>query len=322
MSSPTSTTVFSIVLKDAGLIQVEGAEAAAFLHGQLSSDIANLASDQLRRSGYCTPKGRLLADFLVFMHPGADASSYWLQTDRRLVTALVKRLSMFVLRAKVKLADVSEHYQQIGLWGTDAPTLLRHAGCPVPEQVQRIVHQSGISVAKLEGERFLVIGPHEMLEKLTPLTQPGNIDAWNLADVLAGTARILPETQDLLVPQMINFESVAGVDFKKGCYPGQEIVARSQYRGVIKRRLQLAHTSLDSLGSVSIAPGTELFQVNDPAQPAGMVVLSSASPTEPNRIDLQIECKLDALESGEVHLGSVQGPVLKIDSLPYPLIEI
>jgi hypothetical protein len=121
---------------------------------------------------------------------------------------------------------------------------------------------------------------------------------------------------------MINFESVAGVDFKKGCYPGQEIVARSQYRGVIKRRLQLAHTSLDSLGSASIAPGAELFQVNDPAQPAGMVVLSSVSPIEPNKIDLQIECKLDALESGEIHLGSVQGPVLKIDSLPYPLIEI
>lgn len=313
MSSPTSTSVFSIVLKDAGLIQVEGAEAAAFLHGQLSSDIANLASDQLRRSGYCTPKGRLLADFLVFMHPGADAATYWLQTDRRLVTALVKRLSMFVLRAKVKLADVSEHYQQIGLWGTDAPTLLRHAGCPVPEQVQRIVHQSGISVAKLEGERFLVIGPHEMLEKLTPLTQSGNIDAWNLADVLAGTARILPETQDLLVPQMINFELVGGVDFRKGCYPGQEIVARAQYRGAVKRRMH--RVSIDSMQRPAI--GSELFSGSDGAA-VGTLVAVAQTPSK--NFEALAVVQLGSFDAGKsVHLIGPDGPALTLLDLPYSI---
>ena len=120
---------------------------------------------------------------------------------------------------------------------------------------------------------------------------------------------------------MINFESVAGVDFKKGCYPGQEIVARSQYRGVIKRRLQLAHI-LSNPEATPIAPGTELFLAKEPEQPAGMVVLSAQNPFEQGRIDFQIECKLDALETGEIHLGSVDGPVLKIDSLPYPLIDI
>ena len=139
---------------------------------------------------------------------------------------------------------------------------------------------------------------------------------------MSAIPRIVLATQEQFVPQMINFESVAGVDFKKGCYPGQEIVARSQYRGVIKRRLQLAHTSQDSLGSLLVAPGLELFHTNDPSQPAGMVVLASPSPADLNRIDLQVECKLEALESGEIHLGSAQGPVLKIDSLPYPLIEI
>ena len=120
---------------------------------------------------------------------------------------------------------------------------------------------------------------------------------------------------------MINFESVGGVDFKKGCYPGQEIVARSQYRGSIKRRLQLAHleSGPDEHG---ILPGTELFHQDDPDQPAGMVVLSSVNAEKPNWIDFQIECKLDALERGEIRLGSNQGPVLKIDTLPYPLLEI
>jgi folate-binding protein YgfZ len=139
---------------------------------------------------------------------------------------------------------------------------------------------------------------------------------------MSAIPRIVQATQEQFVPQMINFESVAGVDFKKGCYPGQEIVARSQYRGAIKRRLQLAHTAKNSLGEQSIAPGVELFHSGDPDQPAGMVVLSSYAPQDLNRIDFQIECKLEALESGEIHLGSTAGPVLKIDALPYPLIEI
>ena len=119
---------------------------------------------------------------------------------------------------------------------------------------------------------------------------------------------------------MINFESVGGVDFKKGCYPGQEIVARSQYRGVIKRRLCLGHISKDGIDTSM--PGTEIFHSDDANQPAGMVVLSAESSFESNRVDLQVECKLEALNSGEIRLGSVQGPVLKLDPLPYPLIEI
>jgi folate-binding protein YgfZ len=149
-----------------------------------------------------------------------------------------------------------------------------------------------------------------------------DLTQWNYLEVISAIPRIVQATQEQFVPQMINFESVAGVDFKKGCYPGQEIVARSQYRGVIKRRLQLAHTSKDALGNQSIEPGTELFHSNDPAQPAGMVVLSSPSSKEPNRIGFQLECKLEALENGEIHLGGIDGPVLKIDLLPYPLIEI
>jgi folate-binding Fe-S cluster repair protein YgfZ len=121
---------------------------------------------------------------------------------------------------------------------------------------------------------------------------------------------------------MINFESVAGVDFKKGCYPGQEIVARSQYRGAIKRRLQLAYFKSNALAADTAIPGTELFHSKDPSQPAGMVVLSARRTVDPERVDLQIECKLEALEGGEIHLGSIEGPVLKIDAIPYPLLEI
>ena len=146
--------------------------------------------------------------------------------------------------------------------------------------------------------------------------------AWGDLEVLSAIPRIVLATQEQFVPQMINFESVAGIDFKKGCYPGQEIVARSQYRGAIKRRLALAHAADTQDPLEQFEPGVEIFHSEDISQPAGMVVLSSLSSTHPNRIDLQIECKLEALEHGEILLGSADGPVLKIDPLPYPLIDI
>ena len=148
------------------------------------------------------------------------------------------------------------------------------------------------------------------------------MEQWNSLEVLSAIPRIVLATQEQFVPQMINFESVFGVDFKKGCYPGQEIVARSQYRGAVKRRLQLVHLSEDQALLENCKPGIEIFQSGDPAQPAGMVVLAAPNLFDSNRVDLQVECKLDALEGGKIHLANSEGPVLKIDLLPYPLLEI
>ena len=308
-----------------GLIFVEGADAASFLQNQLSNSVLGLnrtfapqiaqTHDSVRLVGYCSPKGRLLASAWLGQFPedinAPDRFALFLSKDIAASTA--KRLSMFVLRSKVKVIDASSQWTVSGY-------------CCKEEDIANLKTEAGQIGLRLPN---VLTNNHTYSRALIARKNDGsehnlNHDSiqWEHLEVMSAIPRIVLATQEQFVPQMINFESVAGVDFKKGCYPGQEIVARSQYRGVIKRRLQLAHTSLDSLGSVSIAPGTELFHVNDPAQPAGMVVLSSTSPTEPNRIDLQIECKLDALESEEIHLGSVQGPVLKIDSLPYPLIEI
>jgi folate-binding Fe-S cluster repair protein YgfZ len=117
---------------------------------------------------------------------------------------------------------------------------------------------------------------------------------------------------------MINMESLKGIDFQKGCYPGQEVVARSQYRGTIKRRLQVAHLNHREV----ILPGAEIFHSEDPSQPCGMVVLAAPHPLVGDRVDVQVECKLEALQTGSVHLGSATGPALSFSALPYPLIEI
>ena len=325
MINHSQNTPIQASLPQWGLIFVEGADAASFLQNQLSNSVLGLnrtfapqiaqTHDSVRLVGYCSPKGRLLASAWLGQFPedinAPDRFALFLSKDIAASTA--KRLSMFVLRSKVKVIDASSQWTVSGY-------------CCKEEDIANLKTEAGQIGLRLPN---VLTNNHTYSRALIARKSDGsehnlNHDSiqWEHLEVMSAIPRIVLATQEQFVPQMINFESVAGVDFKKGCYPGQEIVARSQYRGVIKRRLQLAHTSLDSLGSASITPGAELFQVNDPAQPAGMVVLSSPSPTEPNKIDLQVECKLEALESGEIHLGSAQGPVLKIDSLPYPLIEI
>ena len=308
-----------------GLIFVEGADAASFLQNQLSNSVLGLnrifaphiaqTHESVRLVGYCSPKGRLLASAWLGQFPddinAPDRFALFLSKD--IAASIAKRLAMFVLRSKVKVIDASSQWSISGYTCNEADI----AGIKIEAGQIGLRLPNVLANNHMYSRAFIAMKTDGAQNNLSDDSMQ-----WDHLEVMSAIPRIVLATQEQFVPQMINFESVAGVDFKKGCYPGQEIVARSQYRGVIKRRLQLAHTSIDSLGSVSIAPGTELFHNNDPSQPAGMVVLSSPSPTEPDRIDLQVECKLDALESGEIHLGSVQGPVLKIDPLPYPFIEI
>jgi hypothetical protein len=219
---------------------------------------------------------------------------------------------MFVLRYKVTVTDDSSEWNIS--WITDSNTNLADF---IIGDDQIALRLPDVLVDEKSSARVLLAQRVNADQSLS-----GDSTQWDHLEVMSAIPRIVLATQEEFVPQMINFESVSGVDFKKGCYPGQEIVARSQYRGAIKRRLQLAHTSLELLNGQSSAPGTELFHIRDPEQPAGMVVLSSPNPLQPGRIDFQVECKLEALDIGEIHLGSVHGPVLKIDSLPYSLIDI
>jgi folate-binding protein YgfZ len=198
-----------------GLLAVTGADARAFLHAQLTNDIVNLPADRAALAGWCTAKGRLLATLLVI--PSADG--FLLQLARDIAPAVAKRLSMFVLRSKVKITDESANLAQTGVWTGD--------------WTQAEVAWEGPIVRVRVGEgRYLVIGPGS--------SEPcgKGEDAWTLAEIRAGRPFISAATQDKFVPQMVNLETLGGINFQKGCYPGQEIVARSQYRGEVKRRMK------------------------------------------------------------------------------------
>ena len=310
-----------------GLILVEGSDAASFLQNQLTNSVLGLKRtlpgqiaqgfSSSRLIGYCSPKGRLLASAWLGLFPQSEDAEdrFALFISKDIAASTAKRLSMYVLRSKLKVTDFSNEWTISGLYGSDnqITALGLDDDCIALRMPDVLVGEESVSrllMAHRQKKSHNIENANEILK------------SWNELEVLSAIPRIVQATQEQFVPQMINFESVAGVDFKKGCYPGQEIVARSQYRGAIKRRLQLAHLSGVEFDESQTLPGTELFHSNDPSQPAGMVVLSSPSQSDPHRIDLQIECKLEALESGNIHLGSANGPVLQIDLLPYPLIEI
>jgi folate-binding protein YgfZ len=306
---------FMAAITDQGIIAVSGEEAASFLHKQLTNDVEHLGLAEVRLAGYCTPKGRLQATFLMWR----NADSVFLQLPRELQAALQKRLSMFVMRAKAKLADATPE-SILGFGGAKAAAALEKLfGALPPAPYSKLDHDLGtlIRLADAFGApRYQWLATNEAAQQAWPalateLTVGGD-DAWRLSAIHAGVPEITLKTQEQFVPQMVNFELLGGVNFKKGCYPGQEIVARSQYLGKLKRR-----TALASIAGASAQAGDEVFAVADPDQPCGMVV--NAAPNGDAGVDVLVEMKLAALDQGDVRLGSAQGAPLRFQAMPYPL---
>jgi folate-binding protein YgfZ len=310
---------FVAPVTDLGLIAVAGEDAARFLHSQLTNDVEHLGTNEARLAGFCTPKGRLQATFLMWR----DAEgTVWLQLPRAIQAPLQKRLSMFVMRSKAKLRDATEEEAVaavIGVGGAKGEAALRAQGFDLPGAPHAVVQGERGTVIRLGdafgAPRFLWITSAQAAAAVLPalagqLALGGNA-AWQLAAIHAGVPQVTAATQEQFVPQMINLELLGGVNFKKGCYPGQEIVARSQYLGKLKRR-----TALASVDNAAARAGDEVFASADPEQPCGMVV--NAAPNGAGGADLLVEMKLAALEE-EVHLGSAAGAPLRFLPMPYPL---
>jgi len=332
-SNNNSNTCFT-PLKDWSCISVIGPDAVDFLQNQLTNSVksitntpaASIASphQQNRFAGYCSAKGRLMASFWIARQDtsvgGANVEAtesqpaFYLFISKDLAATLAKRLSMFVLRSKVKVLDLTE---SIDIYGYALEASESR------DELAKMVAISGVITAELpavtinqmQTKRYLLAVPKN--QAMSDVHR-GALQAWNWLEIQSAIPRITQATFEQFVPQMINMESLKGIDFQKGCYPGQEVVARSQYRGTIKRRLQVAHLN----HCEEILPGAEIFHSDDPSQPCGMVVLAAQHPLVNDRMDVQVECKLEALQSGSVHLGSATGPALSFAALPYPLIEI
>lgn len=289
-------------LADWGLLRASGADARSFLHGQLTQDLLHLPEGQARLAGYCSAKGRLLASFVVWADGPEDVL---LACSADLLSATLKRLSMFVLRAKCKLTDVSA---DVELWGLAGPAAAGEAWAVVREGEVTTV---GLPPAAWGGEavaRALRVQPRGHAAPAAPHL---DLEPWLALEAMSGVPRIVAATADQFVPQMVNLELVGGVNFKKGCYPGQEVVARSQYRGTLKRRGFLL------TAPAAFQPGQELFHSADPGQPAGQVALAGRSA---GGVAVALaELKLAATQGGTLHLGAPDGPLAELGALPYAL---
>jgi len=283
-----------------GLIRAEGDDAARFLHGQLTQDFSLLGLHEARLAAYCSAKGRVLASFVGFKR---SPNEIVLVCSRDVLAATLKRLSMFVLRAKVKLSDASADFQLLGLAGDAVPVDIK------PLSLTEFQGGSLVGLHQAMGAaRALWLAP---LEVPAPAGSALDTALWQWGEVESGVATVQAAVADAFIPQMLNYESVGGVNFKKGCYPGQEVVARSQYRGTLKRRASILNAD------VALNAGQEIYTPQDAEQPCGTVVQAA---TTPSGSHVAIAVLQVSAAASELRLGAADGPMLTRQPLPYPLL--
>jgi folate-binding protein YgfZ len=287
-----------------GDIRARGPDATRFLQSQLTNDVAGMGLAEARLAGFCSAKGRLQASFLVWK---AAADDVLLACSATLLAQTLKRLSMFVLRAQCKLTDASQQAPLLGLVGAAAAAAAADAK---PWEKRDMAEGTVIRLPDVHGLARCLVAASTSADA-AGATTPFPLEDWRWLEVQSGIPTIESSTVDQFVPQMLNLEVLGGVDFQKGCYPGQEVVARSQYRGTLKRRMFLF--DCDAAASA----GQEVFHGADPSQPAGMVV--NGAKASSGAWSALVELKLAALDGGTLHLGSADGAPLQRAELPYAL---
>ncbi|MEN9983941.1 MAG: hypothetical protein RJB10_206 [Pseudomonadota bacterium] len=303
-------------LEHLGIIRVTGADAASFLQGQLTNDVALLPMNESRLAAFCSAKGRMQASFTIYKRPAIDATQttpdIYMVCSRDILAATLKRLSMFVMRAKAKLTDVTDEYNIFGLTGNTI-NLIATEAINTPATV--IFYASTVIALHpaLGQTRALCITP---VGDTAPAGEILSAELWNLGEVHAGIATITAPIVEAFVPQMLNYESVGGVNFKKGCYPGQEVVARSQFRGTLKRRAYVVQ--IDATNSQPFV-SQEIFHESDAEQPCGMVAQVAANPN--GVYSAIVSMQTSAADVGKLTLGSATGANITLLPLPYPLLE-
>ena len=303
-------------LNDYGLIKVEGDEAETFLHAQFTNDLQQgVSENNSQLSAYCSPKGRILSLFRIYKANNA----FYLSMPRELIEATHKRLSMFVLMSKVTLTDETDNIHQLGVSGPNSEQKLMALVGQPPETVDQVVTNENISIIRIPGPhpRFQIIGPAKEIKslnnKLGTFVAEVSANAWQLLDIHAAIPIIKLANVEAFVPQMINLQAINGLSFKKGCYPGQEVVARMQYLGKLKRRMYLAHSDNDAIAE----PGDNIFVNVDEPRKTGVVV--TAQPAPDGGCDLLIVVEIESAENQPLHLDGNMISALSLKPLPYSL---
>ena len=300
-----------------GLIRGQGGDAQSFFQGQFSNDVAQVSPQRSQLNSYNSPKGRAYAVFRLFQ----DDTHWYLRLPREVLEPTLQRLKMFVLRSDVTLEDASDERIIAGLAGPGSDELLKGALGGAPADIDDVTHQDGITAIRVPGPapRFELHGEPQAMQalwsKLAGQAKPTGGGVWEWLDIQAGLTNVFAATREEFVLQMINFQLVGGVSFTKGCYPGQEVVARMHYLGNLKKRSFIAHVDSDQAPAIN----DDLFSPEaGKNQSIGQVV--NAQPSPDGGYDLLAVIQIAVAEEHPVHLRDAEGPVLGLRELPYPAV--
>ena len=297
-------------LSHLGLLELKGADALTFLQGQVTNDIKLLDGHNAHYTGYCNPKGRLLALFLAFSH----IDHVHLQMPRELVESIAKRLKMYVMRSKVEIQDVSESIIKIGINGHNAADLLKSLFNEIPLNDYELTSLDNGTLLKLPGTtpRYEIftdaVNAPFIWNALTQHAKPVGAACWEWLEIQAGIPEVMLKTQEEFVPQMLNLDALNAINYKKGCYTGQEIVARTHYLGKVKRRTQLAHIA----SAVMPESGDDVMDANKQA----IGKIARCAPSIETGFDALVECRLENLAQDSIYWNDI---ALVIKPLPYAL---
>jgi folate-binding protein YgfZ len=292
----------AVPLTHLALLGFVGDDARTFLHNQLTSDVNHLAADNAQYAAWCSPKGRMLASFVLFRR---DAD-YLALLSADLREFIQKRLQIYVLRSKVTIGDRAADHEIIGISGPQAAGALQNTGLEAPAAAMgkaRATDAADASVIRLDARRYIVVAASgaasRIWQELSAIAAPAGAPAWQWLDVAAGIPRIAEATREAFVPQMANFDKIGGVSFHKGCYPGQEVVARAKYLGKVKRHLYRAHAA------GPLAAGMSVFPAAAPDPPCGQI--ANAAPAPCGGFDALAVLLEDAPGKGELRAALADG---------------
>jgi folate-binding protein YgfZ len=314
LQSTDSQSIDSICpLLNLGLLEVEGDDAVNFLQGQLTNDIKLLNGNNSHYTGYCSPKGRLINLFLAFSH----RDHIHLQLPRSQVEFILKRLRMFVLRSKVTINDQSDNIIGIGIAGPNATEKLKAIFKQVPKNPHEIITFEDETVVKLPGnvDRYQVLTSSKTFERvwdaLSNNSEKVGTEVWDYLEILSGIPEIVENTRDSFVPQMVNLDVINGINFKKGCYTGQEIVARTHYLGTVKRRTYIAH-----INSKNRPNAGDKVYLNSNENEIGEIVRSAKAPD--GGYQVLAEIRVENFIENKNDIVWNESPLI-FKNLPYPL---
>lgn len=315
----TQTTQFLAPLPDLAVLRISGADAATFLHSQLSNDITGIGPGDARLAAYCNPKGRMLGSMILWKETESTDSAFLALAKADVVETMLKRLRMFVLRAKVVFEATPLHAH--GLCVVHAA----NESGTLPWRVERSADMTLISAPSASPDiarRWVVGRPEQGSEALAEYfdVSQAPASAWQAQDIQAALGWIEQGNVELFIPQSLAYDLTGGVSFSKGCYPGQEVVARAHYRGTVKRRVVPARCYLGV--EFALNAGDDIFDAGRPNSPAGRVVNAAcmaAGDGQAAEWYLLMEISLTDMDQADFRALSPEGPAISLLPVPYPL---